>query len=175
MRNERHVVIPILALLIGAACTETTQDGKPPVDLGIMGQMDGRGLVGDMSKIQPDMLSTAPGTLLFAKRFGGPGQDIEQSVATDRSDNIILSADIRSPIDFGGGVLANMDWDVAIAKFDSNGTHLWSKRFGGADWDFVGSTAVDQSNNVFISGSVESPVDFGTIVSRSRCACFFYY
>src|SRR5262249_39615904 len=46
---------------------------------------------------------SATGSLLWAKRFGGPWDDIGAAVAVDGSDNILLAARFQSqPADFGG-------------------------------------------------------------------------
>jgi len=68
-----------------------------------------------------------------------------------------------STIDFGGGALTNAaHLDIFLAKFDSNGNHIWSKRFGGSYDDKGYSVSVDSSGNVYGIGSfASSNVDFG--------------
>jgi hypothetical protein len=101
---------------------------------------------------------------LWSKSFGGSGDDYGNSVDIDNSGNVYITGYFRSStIDFGGGALTNTDgFDIFLSKFDSNGNHLWSKRFGGSSWDFGYSVYVDSSSNVYITGSfMSSSLDFG--------------
>jgi len=66
-------------------------------------------------------------------------------------------------IDFGGGALTNAGYsDIFLAKFDSNGNHIWSKRFGRSSVDYGYSVSVDGSGNVYGTGWFSSStIDFG--------------
>jgi len=107
----------------------------------------------------------------WSKRFGGSSYDIGSSVSVDSSGNVYITGKFTSStIDFGGGALINdgpcdeysCRTDIFLAKFDSNGNHKWSKRFGGSGDDFGSSVSVDSSGNVYITGgSGSSTVDFG--------------
>ena len=104
------------------------------------------------------------GNHLWSKSFGGSGDDYGNSVSVDSSGNVHITGYFwSSTIDFGGGTLTNAGGkDIYLAKFDSNGNHLWSKRFGGNDDDYVQSVSVDSSGNVYIIGSFySSTIDFG--------------
>jgi len=101
---------------------------------------------------------------LWSKRFGGNASDYGQSVSVDSWGNVYITGWFdSSTIDFGGGVLTNAGYgDIFLAKFDSNGNHLWSKRFGGSSVDWGYSVSVDSSSNVYITGWFESStIDFG--------------
>jgi len=101
---------------------------------------------------------------LWSKSFGGSGSDICNSVSVDSSDNIYITGVIGSyTIDFGGGALTKAGYgDIFLAKFDSNGNHLWSKRFGGSSDDWGNSVSVDSYGNVYITGWFSNPkIDFG--------------
>jgi len=103
---------------------------------------------------------------LWSKRFGGRSDDGGHSVSVDSLGNVYITGGFRSStIDFGRGELKNAIAgfaDIFLAKFDSNGNHLWSKRFGGSDWDYGSSVSVDSSGNVYITGDfLSSTIDFG--------------
>ena len=55
------------------------------------------------------------------------------------------------PLNAAGG----SDNDVVLAKYDLNGDHVWSKRFGNAFNDVAGGLAVDPAGNVTIVGSFD--------------------
>jgi len=100
----------------------------------------------------------------WSKRFGGSSDDRGYSVFVDSSGNVYLTGYFdSSTIDFGGGALNNAGSnDIFLAKFDSNGNHKWSKRFGGSSEDWGNSVSVDSSGNVYGIGSfASSNVDFG--------------
>jgi hypothetical protein len=109
-----------------------------------------------VAKFGPD------GTHLWSKRFGDGSDQIAYAIAADASGNVFVTGSFSGAVDFGGGALTSAGYfDIFVAKFGPDGTHLWSKRFG--DWDFqeACAVAVDASGNVIITGHFESYVDFG--------------
>lgn len=102
------------------------------------------------------------GAHLWSKRFGDGNFQSANAVAVDASGNVIVTGSFSGTIDFGGGALTSAgNFDIFVAKFGSDGTHIWSKRFG--DWDNQEpyAVAVDAAGNVIITGYFESYVDFG--------------
>jgi hypothetical protein len=100
----------------------------------------------------------------WSKRFGGSGDDWGYSISVDSSGNVYITGYFSSStIDFGGGALTNAGYsDIFLAKFDSDGNHQWSKRFGGNYYDYGQSVSVDSSGNVYITGYFgSSTIDFG--------------
>jgi len=52
--------------------------------------------------------------------------------------------------------------NIFLAKFDSNGNHLWSKSFGGSYNDYGYSVSVDSSGNIYGTGYFSGyNIDFG--------------
>jgi hypothetical protein len=105
----------------------------------------------------------ASGNHLWSRRFGGSNSDNATSAALDAAGNIILSGRFKGSVDFGGGLLtsAGIDDDFVV-KLDSGGNHLWSKRFGDANYQTGGSVAVDAADRViYVSVSSQGSVDFG--------------
>ena len=104
------------------------------------------------------------GTHIWSKRFGGSGNDIGRSIAVDSLGNVYIAGWFSSSsINFGGSNLSKTGYaDVFIAKFDTDGNHLWSNRFGGTDYNEAFSVKVDSSNNVYLAGYFTSPaISFG--------------
>ncbi len=98
----------------------------------------------------------------WSKRFGDALEQKANDVAVDASGNVLLSGYVRGGVDFGGGTLAGGDnHDAFIAKLDSSGGHLWSKRFGDFAEQNVWDIAVDGAGNVTITGDFMGSVDFG--------------
>ena len=86
------------------------------------------------------------------------------AVAIDDHGDLLLSGSFRSTINFSsaGGVLVSAGGaDIYIAKLNGDGTHLWSKRFGGPQDDYGYAVATDPAGDLLFTGTVNGPVDFG--------------
>jgi YVTN family beta-propeller protein len=102
------------------------------------------------------------GNHIWSQRFGDATDQYGYNVAADGSGNVLVSGYYWGDVDFGGGTLTSAgDYDIFVAKFDSAGTHLWSKRFGDAAQQAGYGLAVDGSGNVLLSGYLFGTVDFG--------------
>ena len=118
--------------------------------------MSGGGADIFLAKLSPD------GPPIWAKSFGDAGVQSGQSVAVDTVGNVFLAATSTTPLNLGGATLPNSGGvDIYIAKFDKDGTHLWSRRFGDAANQSVVSLTVDPSNNVNLVGAFAGVVNFG--------------
>ncbi|MBI4705064.1 MAG: hypothetical protein HY744_28490 [Deltaproteobacteria bacterium] len=104
----------------------------------------------------------ANGTHLWSKIFGNAADQIAYFVEVDASDNVLLSCQFQGNVDFGGGALTSAGgYDACLAKFDSTGKHLWSKKYGDASAQEARDLAIDASGNVFLTGWFQGTVDFG--------------
>ncbi len=109
------------------------------------------------------------GNPIWSKRFGGTG-GVVSHVATDSSDNIVLTGSFQGTLEFGGDPLVCSESpnkpfqgpDIFVAKLDPNGDHLWSKRFGDANYyQGAHATVIDSADNVVLMGHFTSWVNFG--------------
>ncbi len=106
----------------------------------------------------------AGGTVEWIRQFGGAYPDSIQHVVVDARGSIIVQGAFRDKASWGGGELVaggGSDEDVVLAKYDSNGDHVWSKRFGSQFDDVPGGVAVDRSGNITIAGAFEKTISFG--------------
>jgi hypothetical protein len=102
------------------------------------------------------------GNHVWSKRFGDEADQGGQSTAVDDQGNVIVTGSFGGTIDFGGGVLTDAGGgDVFVAKFDSAGNHLWSRRFGDGSTQTSHSVAVDDQGNAIVVGYFEGTLDFG--------------
>jgi hypothetical protein len=109
-----------------------------------------------IAKFDPD------GNHLWSKRFGDAYSQHSRGVAADASGNIFVAGEFDGTIDLGGGALTSAGSDdIFAAKFDPDGNHLWSKRFGDADDESLFAAVVDASGNLFLAGDFETSVDLG--------------
>jgi len=99
---------------------------------------------------------------VWSQRFGGPSADAATKVATDPSGNIFVTGHFAATANFGGSPLISAgSTDIFLARYDANGAHQWSKRFGGTAADDGFDVAADASGNVVVVGQFQSSADFG--------------
>jgi hypothetical protein len=106
----------------------------------------------------------ASGVHQWSKRFGGASFDEAYSLAVDAAGNVFLTGGFTGTVDFGGGnLISGGGADIVLARYNSNGVHQWSQRFGSAAAlpDLGWSVALDGSGNVFATGYFQGTVDFG--------------
>jgi hypothetical protein len=111
------------------------------------------------------MKLAASGDLEWVKQFGGAYADQISHVAVDQQGNIYVQGQFKDVADWGGKkplkAGGGSDTDVVLAKYDLNGDHLWSKRFGNAFNDVAGGVTVDPAGHVTMVGSFDKSVSFG--------------
>jgi uncharacterized delta-60 repeat protein len=100
------------------------------------------------------------GTLVWAKKFDGPGfDDIPAAIAVDPSGNVVVTGKSDE-----AGV---HDFAYATIKYSPAGTVLWTARYVGPGLDDEPSAmAVDKFGNIYVTGFSHNPstaVDYVTI------------
>jgi FlgD Ig-like domain len=105
----------------------------------------------------------ASGNHQWSHSFGGTDYDNAPSIAVDASGNVVMAGYFRSTLNLGGEtfIATDGDWDLFLAKFDSNGNHLWSDSFGDGDTQLTFAVAVDASDNIIWTGHFYQTIDFG--------------
>jgi hypothetical protein len=93
------------------------------------------------------------GGFIWSKRFGDVAGQTAVAVAVDSAGAVVFTGTLNGGADFGGGLLTSAGiGDVFVAKLDSAGNHVWSKRFGDAA-DQVGTgIAVNAAKDVIVTG-----------------------
>ncbi|MDH3214996.1 MAG: T9SS type A sorting domain-containing protein [Candidatus Krumholzibacteria bacterium] len=96
----------------------------------------------------------ASGNHVWSHSFGDAGTlQHAYDVAADVSGSAIITGDFRDPLDLGGGALISAGgWDIFLAKFDAQGNHEWSQRFGDASTQRSYTVAADEDGNIVIGG-----------------------
>lgn len=75
---------------------------------------------------------------------------------------VVLVAYFTDTTNLGGSDLVSAgSGDLAIAKFAEDGTHVWSKRLGGAGTDFPQKAALGPNDEIYVTGRTSGAVDFG--------------
>jgi len=109
------------------------------------------------------------GNHIWSKSMGNSFDDMGMSLSVDPANNIVMTGSFEDTANFGGDDLkSNGRFDMFVAKFDTNGTHLWSKSFGGKDKDWGNSIATDAFGNSFVTGWFWFDVDFAGTKLHSK-------
>ena len=97
----------------------------------------------------------------WVKSLGNTGSDAALCVTVDGS-NTIVAGEFSGSVDFGGGELMSAgQTDIFIAKYDSDGVHVSSRRIGGTGSDLPQGVHLDGASNMIVAGSFQTSVDFG--------------
>jgi hypothetical protein len=98
----------------------------------------------------------------WATRFGGTAADYGAAVAVTGNGDVVVAGVFGGAVDFGGGVLLSSgSTDLFIAKYSAAGTHLWSRRFGGAGNERPLAIALDGAGNIFVAGNFTGTASLG--------------
>jgi hypothetical protein len=104
----------------------------------------------------------AGGTYLWDRAFGNTGQDWGHSVDFDGAGNVIATGSFRVSADFGGGTLTSAGYtDIFLASYDATGSHLWSQRYGDANYEYPQSVCTGGSGEIWLTGNFNQTIDFG--------------
>jgi len=106
-------------------------------------------------KLSPD------GQHIWSKSMGSSYDDMGIRIDVDPADNVVMTGSFEDTVNFGGEDLKAVGRsDMYVAKFDTNGSHVWSHGFGGKDKDWGNSVATDAHGNSYITGWFWYDVDF---------------
>jgi len=103
------------------------------------------------------------GMLRWADTFGAQGAEDSGLDATfDRGGNVLVTGFFSDTIDFGGGTLTSTGGrDIFVVRFDGDGNHQDSARFGGSGKDVGRSIGTDDRRRVYVTGAFRGSVAFG--------------
>jgi hypothetical protein len=105
---------------------------------------------------------SSSGTNLVIKGWGYTTNQFGTALACDLSGNVILAGSFSNTINVGGGIFTSFGGnDIILAKFNSAGTHVWSKQFGDPSTQVPNGVAVDAAGNVYVTGFFQGTVNFG--------------
>jgi len=105
---------------------------------------------------------TSTGGHTFSAMRGSTAADLGSAIAADAAGNVYVHGIFTGTVSFGGTALISAgSTDLFLAKYNTGGVHLWSKRFGDAASQSASDLAVDASGNSVITGEFNGAVDFG--------------
>jgi hypothetical protein len=92
------------------------------------------------------------GNKIWERTYGGTEDDSGYKLLKLSDGNLIIAGYSQS---FSSGG----DRDGWIVKTDPSGNFIWSKGFGGSDYDEFTAAAEDENGNLYFTGTTESSGD----------------
>lgn len=108
-------------------------------------------------KLGPD------GSHLWSRRFGDNAEQRPHAVAASQNGEVFIVGEFGGRINFGGAELQSSgQYDVFVAKLDSDGGHLWSRRYGSALSETARGVALDPATgDPLVVGWFGGSINFG--------------
>ncbi|WP_247235650.1 SBBP repeat-containing protein [Telluribacter sp. SYSU D00476] len=98
---------------------------------------------------------TGKGSLLWVKKAGGAGVDGGYSIAVDAGNSVYITGSFQGSATFGTTTLTSLgDSDMFIAKYNSSGDVVWSKKVGETGEDTGYGITVDNGGNIYVTGGL---------------------
>jgi hypothetical protein len=106
---------------------------------------------------------TNNGVLVWLKRAGGADYDVGVDLLTDSSGNVYVTGYFAETDFFGNiSVTSAGQADIFIAKYNSAGVVQWVERAGDTAADAGSGIAIDDHNNIYVTGYFQNNAKFGT-------------
>ncbi|MBC7845288.1 MAG: hypothetical protein H7Y10_02205 [Flavobacterium sp.] len=107
----------------------------------------------------------ANGNYVFAKGMKGPKMEWGTAIAVDTSGNVYLTGVFEDTVDFDPStkvakLTSTGNFDIFIAKYDTNGKYIYAKSMEGTDDSRSTAIAVDNNRNTYIIGYFFGVSDF---------------
>jgi hypothetical protein len=102
------------------------------------------------------------GTYQWGQRFGSTLDDQGNAIGVDGAGNVVIAGFFNGSVSFGGSTLVSAGFaDVFLAKYNTNGVHQWSQRFGGVNADQGNGLAVSAAGDIAMTGSYNNTINLG--------------
>jgi hypothetical protein len=99
---------------------------------------------------------------LWTQSAGGTYLDEGTGIAVDNNGDTYIAGLFVGTVTFGNITLASQgNFDVFIAKLDSNGDWLWAVSAGGTDYEWEWDIALDANGNIYVIGHFKGTAQFG--------------
>jgi hypothetical protein len=123
---------------------------------GTIHNAQGVGTCAFIAKLDPN------GTRLWSKAFCSDSSSVTlEAAATSATGQVVLAGYFQGSTNFGGATLQGAgEHDLFVAVLDGQGSHVWSKRYGDADYQQAQQVAVDASGNIVVAGYFQGTLAF---------------
>lgn len=111
------------------------------------------------------MKLSSNGSLVWAKNFGGGGNEYINDMKIDNDQNILIGGSFRYTADFDPDpdiqfMVEGGQWsDLYLLKLDNNGVFNWVRTLGNSTAVFIREFAIDSLNNIYFGSNFKEPLD----------------
>jgi hypothetical protein len=86
-----------------------------------------------------------------------------EDIATDRNENIYVAGEYADTVNFiGQQLISKGSDDMFLAKLDPAGNMIWIKSSGNVEADMLTSIAIDNYDNIYLTGAFFDSISFTT-------------
>lgn len=106
---------------------------------------------------------SATGNLNWVKKYGGSFSDRAYDIKVDGQGNVLVTGQFFGTVDFDGNAIqsVNNSKDIFLIKMTPAGNVLWAISEGGPMAENVYGLAVDNQNNVILTGQFQGTAQIG--------------
>jgi hypothetical protein len=102
------------------------------------------------------------GNHLWSYGFGDSINQTGYCIAVESNGIVIFGGSFGGTVDFGGGPLVGTADRMFLAKYDPDGSHIWSQCYGDSgEWQWPNSMTTDSFDNLIVTGMFQGVLDFG--------------
>jgi len=115
-------------------------------------------------------LSGSSGTIEWAQRIGGRGDDYGWGVAADET-GVYFTGYFSDSVDFGSDTFDSAgELDAIVGKYDPDGAPLWAIAAGGSGLDQGYDLAIDSDGQIVVTGAFTESLDLGGMTTPLQSA-----
>jgi len=109
---------------------------------------------------------TSNGDLEWGYSFGSAQLDDGQVIQVDENGDVLVAGNFFGTLDLDPGLqiseFTSHGGDIFLQKLTSEGSLIWVKTIGGNGLDHITDLTIDQSNNLYITGTFSGQINLGT-------------
>jgi hypothetical protein len=105
----------------------------------------------------------AQGAVLWTRQLGTPSFDHAYGIAADSNGNVYVGGSTYGSLDGNRRVGHS---DLFVAKYNANGTKLWTRQLGTPGSDVAQAVSTDAAGNVYVAGYTNDALDGNTAAGQ---------
>lgn len=119
-------------------------------------------------------VSDTSGDHRWSRDFEGTGHNAIGGISADSSNNLVLIGEFADELRVDNEILEHHELPSPwVLKLDASGNTLWAKSYGAHGISFGIAVETDPSNEIVVTGSFSSGIDFDTGTSEAEADALF--